>query len=202
MTASHPDQSASQVLSCTGSDHTWTAQELIDFWYSEPMAAHWFQSTPEIDEMIRSRFEGCWRCAASGAYDHWAKSAEGGLALIIVLDQFPLNMYRGQKISWSTEQQAVRIAKEMIDAKLDEQLTPEHRMFLYMPLMHSESMADQDLAVAMYAKSGLTENVKFAKHHRSIVSRFGRFPHRNVGLGRETTQQEQDWLDSEDGFHG
>ena len=178
------------------------SKEILDFWYTPPMSEHWFNSTPQIDQTIRERFESIWQQAKAGALDHWQATPEGCLALCIVLDQFPLNMYRGKAISFSTEQQAVAVCKHAVAQGFDQQLPKERVMFLYMPLMHSEHLADQDESVRLFTAVGLVDNAKFAEHHRGIVQRFGRFPHRNAALGRESTPAELEYLNSKEAFKG
>jgi uncharacterized protein (DUF924 family) len=124
------------------------------------------------------------------------------LALAIVLDQLPLNMYRGRPEAFSTEQRAVAVAKQAIAQGFDKQIPKDRLMFLYLPLMHSECLADQDRSVALFAAAGLAENLRFAEHHREIVRRFGRFPHRNAILGRASTPAELDYLASPQAFKG
>ena len=179
-----------------------TPADVIDFWYSPSMAEHWFQSTPAIDQTIRDRFESLWESAAGGELTSWQDSPEGCLALCIVLDQFPLNMFRGESKSFSTEQQAVMVTKEAVAKGLDQQLTPDKRAFLYMPLMHSEDLADQDESVRLFEAAGLTDNLKFARHHRELIRQFGRFPHRNAILGRISSDAEKAYLDSPNAFTG
>lgn len=176
--------------------------DILNFWYTPPMPQHWFNSSPAIDTAIRERFEHTWAEAKAGNLEAWQESAEGCLALCIVLDQFPLNMYRGEARSFSTEQQAVAVTKYAVAQGFDQQLPPERVMFLYMPLMHSEHLVDQDESVRLFTAVGLTENARFAEHHRSIVQRFGRFPHRNAALGRESTPAELEYLNSKEAFKG
>ncbi|MFM2317711.1 MAG: hypothetical protein RLZZ215_332 [Pseudomonadota bacterium] len=177
-------------------------KDILDFWYTPPMSEHWFNSTAAIDSTIRDRFETTWQQAKTGGLDTWQQTAEGCLALCIVLDQFPLNMYRGEARSFSTEQQAVAVAKRAIAQGFDRQLPTEQVSFLYMPLMHSEHLEDQDASVRLFTAAGLVENARFAEHHRSIVQRFGRFPHRNAALGRESTPAELEYLNSKEAFKG
>lgn len=177
-------------------------QEVLDFWYSEPVNKHWFHSTPELDEQIRDNYLALWEQAAKGGLDDWQQTPEGCLALIIILDQFPLNMFRGDAKSFTTEQQSITIARYAIDQGLDKELPREQVAFLYLPLMHSESLSDQDRCVACFEAAGLENNLKFARHHREIVRRFGRFPHRNRALGRESTAEELAWLASDEAFKG
>ena len=122
--------------------------------------------------------------------------------MVIILDQFPLNMFRGLAESFHGEAKAIEIAKYAIDQSFDDLLTDEQKAFLYLPLMHSENLVDQDLSVTLFEKAGLTENLRFAKHHREIVRRFGRFPHRNRILNRQSTEAELEYLASDEAFHG
>lgn len=176
--------------------------DILDYWYSGRMQKHWFASTPAIDQEIRDRYQALWVQAAAGELDHWQDSPEGALALTIVLDQFPLNMFRGEPESFRTEQKAVAVAKQAIAKGYDEQLPRERLAFLFMPLMHSEKLEDQDLSVQMFRKYDLTDNLRFAEHHRGLVRTYGRFPHRNAILGRVSTPEEQAYLASKEAFRG
>lgn len=176
--------------------------DILDFWFADEMRKCWFRSTPALDKIIRQRFEDTWLLPAGGGLDHWAQSADGALALVIVLDQLPLNMFRGQARSFSTETRAIAICKQAVRARLGERLDGDHLAFLYMPLMHSEDIADQDLAVRLFETAGLESNLRFARHHRELIRRFGRFPHRNALLGRASTPAERAYLDSKEAFTG
>lgn len=177
-------------------------QEVLDFWFAPRAQRLWFRSTPEFDQEIRKRFEETWKAARRGELKHWEKCVEGTLALVIVLDQFPLNMYRYQADSFATESQALAVAARAIDLGWDRELDAAEKAFLYLPFMHSENLVDQDRSVTLYEAAGLTDNLRFARHHREIVRRFGRFPHRNKALGRESTEEEMQWLHSKEAFHG
>lgn len=177
-------------------------QAILDFWFSPPMSEHWFNSTAEIDAEIRDKYQATWQKAVAGELDAWRESAEGCLALCIVLDQFPLNMFRGEAKSFSSEQKAVEVCKAAVNNQLDMQLPAERRLFLYMPLMHSENMIDQNQSVQLFDDAGLVDAAKFARHHRDIVQRFGRFPHRNKALGRASSKAEIDYLNSAEAFTG
>ncbi len=179
-----------------------TPDDILDFWYSPPMPQYWFASTPVIDADIRERFGALWEQAAAGELDAWQATPEGCLALCIVLDQFPLNMFRGEVRSFSTEQQAVVVSKQAVQRGFDTLLPLERRSFLYMPLMHSEHLVDQDESVRLFDAAGLDANARFARHHRDIVRLFGRFPHRNAVLGRESTAEELAYLASKEAFTG
>lgn len=177
-------------------------EAILDFWYTEPASQHWFQSTPELDRLIRERYQALWQQAREGGLDSWKDTPEGCLALAIVLDQFPLNMFRGQPESFATEQQAIGVSRHAVDQGFDRQIPKERLAFLYMPLMHSESLDDQDRSIALFEAAGLEDNLRFARHHREIVRRFGRFPHRNAILGRASSEEELRWLESDEAFKG
>ena len=177
-------------------------ESVLDFWFTKPISAHWFSSTPEIDQHITDNYEAIWEQAKVGEFNHWKDSANGCLALCIILDQLPLNMFRGEEKSFSTEQLAVDVTKHAINTGLDTQIDKERVSFLYMPLMHSENMADQNLAVSSFEKVGLEGNLRFAMHHRDIVAEFGRFPHRNEALGRKSSLAEIKYLESDKAFTG
>ena len=166
------------------------------------MRRHWFRSTPALDLEIRERFQPLWRLAGEGGLGTWERDPRGALALVILLDQFPLNMFRGQPESFATESLSRGVAERAIAAGLDRDLDEEGKMFLYLPFMHSEDKGDQDRSVDLFQAAGLAENLKWARHHREIVYRFGRFPHRNAILGRRSTPEELAWLDSAEGFRG
>lgn len=179
-----------------------TPQSIIKFWFSEAVRPFWFNSTAEFDSQLQGKFASVWQQAAAGKLDHWVEAADGALALVILLDQIPLNIYRGKARSFSTEAKAREIAARAIDEGRDKSLTDEQKAFLYMPFMHSETLTDQDRSVALYQAAELEDNLKFAKHHREIVRRFGRFPHRNAILGRESTEAELVYLMSDEAFRG
>ncbi len=179
-----------------------TPKTIIDFWFSERVRPLWFRSTPAFDAEITERFEATWQAARDGKLADWECDAQGALALVLILDQFPLNMYRDQGPSFSTEAAAREVARRAIDHGWDSELDDPGKAFLYLPFMHSEQLTDQDRSVALFEAAGLDENVRFANHHRDIVRRFGRFPHRNAALGRECTDDERKWLQSKEAFHG
>lgn len=179
-----------------------TPTEILDYWYSERMRKHWFASTPALDREIRERYQALWAQAAAGELDHCQETPEGALALAIVLDQFPLNMFRGQPESFRTERQAVAVTLNALDKGFDKHLPKDRLAFLFMPLMHSERLEEQDLSVRLFRQYGLTENLKFAEHHRELVRKYGRFPHRNAILGRESSPEEAAYLRSDGAFTG
>ncbi len=177
-------------------------EAVLEFWFSARVRRQWFSSTPALDGEIRNRFEGLWERAAVGELDDWKVSPEGALALTIVLDQLPLNMFRGEARSFSTEARAIAVVKESIGKGFDKLLARDTVSFLYMALMHSEDVADQEQSVHLFRQAGLEKNIAFAEHHRDIIHRFGRFPHRNEILGRRSTDAEVKYLASEEAFTG
>lgn len=179
-----------------------TPSSILEYWYSENVKSKWFNSTVEFDKELKENYESIWTSALRGELLDWRESAEGCLALVIVLDQFPLNMFRGGVKSFSSESIAVKTAKHAIEMGLDKNIDKDKVSFLYMPLMHSENMDDQNLAVKMFEQAGLMDNVKYAKHHRDIVEKYGRFPHRNEILNRESSPEEIEYLDSDGAFTG
>lgn len=178
------------------------ADDVIAFWFAQAMRKAWFRSTPQIDDDIRQRFERLWQQVAQGRRSAWLRHAEGCLAFIIVCDQLPLNMFRGTAKSFSTETLAVSACLCAVAAGFDQALPDEQKAFIYMPLMHSERIEHQHRAVALFEAAGLKDNLRFAKHHRDLIERFGRFPHRNALLGRRSTPDELAYLDSKEAFTG
>ena len=177
-----------------------TPAGLLDFWFSEESARRWFDSTPAFDAEIRAGFEDLWRQAGDGLLADWEATAEGALALVILLDQMPLNMFRDQPAGYRTEALSREVAGRAIARDFDSGLGEAQKVCLYMPYMHSETLVDQDRAVALFERAGLADNARWAAHHRDIVRRFGRFPHRNAILGRASTPAELAWLASADAF--
>lgn len=165
-------------------------KEIIGFWFSDEVKTRWFNSSAEFDELLKSRYEKTWGLARAGSFDHWEQEAQGALALVIILDQFPLNMFRQDARSYSTEAHAREISRRAIEQGLDQKLIKVQQAFMYLPFMHSESIDDQELSVALFKKAGLDDNLRYARHHRDVVRQFGRFPHRNIDLGRDSTQEE------------
>ncbi len=177
-----------------------TPADINQYWFSEKSKQYWFASTPEIDKEITQRYEKIWEQVFSGEFDNWRDTAEGSMALIIILDQFPLNMFRGQAKGFKSEDMAVEVALNAINNGYDEELSDEKLLFLFMPLMHSENIDHQNLQVYLFQKYNF--NLEFSKHHRDIVKKFSRFPHRNEILGRMSTMEELDYLLSDGAFRG
>jgi len=178
--------------------------DIVEFWRAAG-PGRWFEKDDGFDAAIRLKYEPTHHAAARGQYDRWIDSADGALALLILLDQFPRNLYRGSAHSWATDPLARHVATEAIDCGHDKRFEPALRTFFYLPFEHAETLADQDRAVALFeamkTETGDEGSLKWAIQHRDIIARFGRFPHRNRALGRETTVEEQAFLDG-GGFAG
>ncbi|WP_395673829.1 DUF924 family protein [Phenylobacterium sp.] len=174
--------------------------DILGFW-RQAGPQKWYAKHSGFDDSIRLKFEPSHHRAACGDYDSWAATPEGALALLILLDQFPRNLYRGSAHAWATDPKARAIARAATSAGFHMQVEPVLRQFFVLPFEHSENLADQDYSLALAAELGDEEILKWAKVHRDIIVRFGRFPHRNVALGRTTTADEQAFLD-DGGFAG
>lgn len=172
---------------------------VLDFWFRELTPRQWFnEGGPELDALVRARFGSLVEQARRGAKDHWAASPRGRLALIIVLDQFPRHVYRGAPEAYASDGTAQRLAREGIEARVDEQLNVAERQFFYLPLMHAEDRDVQAQSVERFTalRDEMEAVLGFALGHRDIVARFGRFPHRNAILKRESTAEEAAFLAS------
>jgi uncharacterized protein (DUF924 family) len=176
------------------------SDDVIAFW-REAGSEKWFAKDDEFDTSIRARFLELLDAARRGDLSHWEEEPDGALALAIVLDQFSRNLFRGTPSAYAGDAQARGVTARALARGFDRQCDQELVTFLYMPLVHSEDLADQERAVFLFEALGTPENLRSAREHRDIIARFGRFPHRNGVLGRETTAQERIFLD-EGGFSG
>ncbi|HEX3918549.1 MAG TPA: DUF924 family protein [Caulobacteraceae bacterium] len=178
--------------------------DIVGFWRAAG-PTRWFEKDDGFDAAIRLKFEPTHHAAARGEYQAWTGTPEGALALLILLDQFPRNLYRGSGHAFATDPLARRITDEALERGHDRATGVDLRNFFYLPYEHSESLADQDrgvaLCVTLATETGDEGFLKWARIHRDIIARFGRFPHRNPALGRVTTAEEQAFLD-EGGFAG
>lgn len=181
-----------------------TPRDVVGFWTAAG-PQKWFAKNARFDEAIALKFEPVHHAAARGEYDAWMSSAEGSLALLILLDQFPRNLYRGSGHAFATDPKARAVARAAVASGHDRQVEPLLRPFFYLPFEHSEDMADQDESVRLFTllkdETGDAESLRWADIHRDIIVKFGRFPHRNACLGRTTTPNEQVFLDG-GGFAG
>ena len=177
-----------------------TPAAVLAFW-REAGEERWYTRDDAFDAELRRRYLDLWRKAANGELSSWETSDGGALALVIVLDQFPRNLFRGDARAYSTDANAREVAQRAIDRGADARIDPALRQFLYLPLMHSEEIADQLRCVELFRNIDNAENLEYAELHADIIRRFGRFPHRNRALGRMTTSEEQAFLDA-GGFSG
>jgi len=173
---------------------TITPSDVLNFWFSEEVKEKWFKPDEAFDAALKARFEPALKAARGGALASWAETSDGALALIVLLDQMSRNIYRNKPEAFAADPMALDTARRTIDRGLYASLEPERRLFLYMPFMHSERIADQERGVALYTALGLEENLQFMIRHRDIIARFGRFPHRNAILGRQSTPEEEEFL--------
>jgi uncharacterized protein (DUF924 family) len=177
-------------------------EEVLDYWFGrqgEPgygeFREAWFRKDPEFDQRVRDRFEALYERAATGELDDWKEEAHSCLALVILLDQFPRNMFRGDPRSYAADRKAQETAEYAVDRAFDRELPEFQRMFLYMPFMHSEDLEHQRRSVELFGRlGGEGDPSYYAVRHMEIIERFGRFPHRNDVLGRRTTPEEAEFL--------
>ena len=179
------------------------AQEVLSFWFGDARErgqsrAHWFQKDSVFDEEIRTRFLAIYERAVAGEFAHWKEQAPSCLALIVVLDQFSRNMFRGTRRAFEADAMARKATRHALAKEFDRTLRPVERMFVYLPLEHSEHLPDQELCLRLMKElSGFRETREmhvWAEKHLVIIRRFARFPHRNVALGRESTAEETEFL--------
>jgi len=174
-----------------------TPLDVLEFWFAQDRKA-WFAKDPAFDERIRTRFLALYERARSGALAAWTREPKSCLALVIVLDQFPRNLFRDDARAFDTDAAARDAARVLLDQGWDKALAPLERMFAYLPFEHSESLADQDRCLALMtelaAHPETADLPRWAEAHLAIIRRFGRFPHRNAALGRESTPEEAEFL--------
>jgi uncharacterized protein (DUF924 family) len=180
------------------------SDEVLAFW-NNAGPSKWFAKDPAFDQEIRDRFEALHLQGSRGELEPWASTPEGALALVVLLDQFPRNMYRASAHAFATDPLARHVARRTVEAGDHLKVDPAVRFFLFMPFEHAEDLADQELAISLFkqlqAETGEPGNLAWAELHRDIIARFGRFPHRNLCLGRESTAEELKFL-AEGGFSG
>ncbi|MBC8158455.1 MAG: DUF924 domain-containing protein [Alphaproteobacteria bacterium] len=173
------------------------ANDVLEFWFAESKPEQWYKKDSDFDQVIRDRFGKTHAVAVSGALDHWAETADGYLALIIVLDQFSRNMCRDDPGAFAADPKALALTKMALEKGFVEKATKEQAQFLLMPLMHSESLADQEMSIPLFERHCGEKVAEFAIRHRNIIARFDRFPHRNAVLSRESTPEEIEFLKTE-----
>ena len=175
-------------------------QDVINFWI-EAGPKKWWKKDDGFDAEILNRFGDTHKRAAAGELDHWADTPDGALALILVLDQFSRNLFRNDPKAFAQDPHCVAIVRDQMKDGRDREMNPEISHFCYLPLMHSEVLADQELCIDEMTRIDNKPSLKAAIEHRDIIAKFGRFPHRNKVLGRQTTAEEQAFLDG-GGFAG
>ncbi|UFP97091.1 DUF924 family protein [Gloeobacter morelensis] len=177
------------------------AVDIVDFWFCEPEHPEygkfrwmWFTQDASFDEQLRERFAEDYEQAAGGTYDEWRQMPYSGLGLILLLDQFPRNLFRNTPKSFATDPKALAVAESLVGRELDQVLIPVQRMFVYLPFEHSENLEHQQRSVELFerlaAEPGMEIPIDYARRHRDVIVRFGRFPHRNAILGRPSTPEE------------
>ncbi|WP_424926547.1 DUF924 family protein [Amaricoccus tamworthensis] len=173
------------------------SQEILDFWLKECEPKDWYRVDPKLDDTIREKFGELWETAASGKLSGWIGRPSSALALIILLDQFPRNMFRGDARSFATDSLALKLAKSAILREHDKKFDYPEKQFFYLPYMHAEISSEQDRGVRLFLQNGdAADNLEHARAHRWVIRKFGRFPYRNEALGRSTTKPEQEFLDA------
>lgn len=177
-------------------------EELLRFWFEESGPERWFARSEEFDRIIRERFLTEYEAASRGDYDEWRGSGAGCVALCLLLDQFPRNLFRNDARAFATDAKALGIARRAVDTARDmeEGVSRDMRKFLYLPFEHSEDIDDQRLCMKLMAErlDPVGEDLDWARKHLVIIERFGRFPHRNEALGRASTREELEFLKGPD----
>ncbi len=163
---------------------------ILHFWFREISPAQWWKVDPAFDQLIRDRFADTHLQATQAELFEWRTTPRGRLAEIIVLDQFSRNMYRGERRAFAADSLALALAQEAVAAKLDLELPDEERVFLYMPFMHSESRVIHQVAERLFKANAAQGNYEFELRHKAIIDRFGRYPHRNEIMARQSSQEE------------
>lgn len=170
------------------------AQEVHHFWFKTLNPKDWFKKSKALDHRIAATFGAQVVHARAGKLDYWRVTPVGRLAEILVLDQFSRNIYRDSAEAFAGDELALQLAKDAIEVGAPEALSTPERAFVYMPFMHSESLAEHDRALTLFSEPGLENQLKYEHGHRKILERFGRYPHRNTALGRESTSEEIEFL--------
>jgi uncharacterized protein (DUF924 family) len=171
-------------------------QGVLDFWFDPESKPHWFKQSDAFDQAVAERLGPLYARARAGEIDGWAVEPGGLLALVILLDQVPRNLYRGTPEAFATDDKALALARLAVDQRMDHGLGVDQRAFLYLPFEHAEDLADQERVVALFRALGDATYLDFAIRHRDVVARFGRFPHRNAILGRESSAAELQFLET------
>jgi uncharacterized protein (DUF924 family) len=172
-----------------------TPQAVLAYWFDPQTKPKWFNGGEAFDIEVRARLGPLYERAAAGALDGWAVETAGLLALVILFDQVPRNIHRGTPRAFATDPQALALARLAVDQGLDEALSLDERLFLYLPFEHAEAVAEQERSVALFRALGDADYLDYAIRHKDVIARFGRFPHRNAILGRASTAEELAFLE-------
>ncbi len=175
-----------------------TYDDILNFWFKETDESAWWEKDDAFDQLIIDRFSYIHQKAAQGELFELRLTAKGSLAEVIILDQFSRNIFRDTARAFAYDGMALILSQEAITAEFDRELSPIENSFLFMPFMHSESTTMHELAVALYSKNGIQSNLDFELRHKAIIDRFGRYPHRNDMLGRDSTAEEITFLNEPD----
>lgn len=171
-----------------------TLDEVLNFWFNELSPKDWFSASEKVDSQLRERYFDLHKHAAACELFYFRATPEGRLAEILILDQFSRNIHRGTAAAFASDPLALALAQEAVAAGIDAKISLGQKAFLYMPFMHSESLAIHEEAVKLFTQAGLQSNLEFELRHKKIIERFGRYPHRNVSLGRHSTEAELEFL--------
>lgn len=184
-----------------------TLDDVLEFWFGKPgdpgygeARESWFKSTPEIDAETVERFGALYEEAAAGKLDDAMDTPGGCLALVLVMDQLPRNMFRGSAKAFATDAKALAVSKHAITNGLDADMSENEKVFLYMPFQHSEERGDHVQSIELFATLEGEETLKFAHAHKAVIDQYGRYPHRNQILGRDSTPEELDYLKDADSW--
>ena len=169
-------------------------EEILNFWFKECKPEQWFKKNEDFDQMIENRFSSAIENAIAGRLDSWEESETACLALIILLDQFTRNVFRNTPRAFAGDKKAIALSQLCCDKDYLTNPDVQRRQFMLMPMMHSENLAVQDASLPLFKKYASKKDYEYAEKHREIIARFGRFPHRNVILGRKSTNEEQEFL--------
>jgi uncharacterized protein (DUF924 family) len=177
-------------------------EEVLEFWFETLESKDWFMGGDRVDEMLKSRFSGLMEEVTLGKCDGWSETLEGRLALILVCDQFSRNIFRGTERAFSYDEKARVLVHEVLSSAKGQGyllgearvLETHHQLFFFMPLIHSELLSDQELSLKVFGSLGIESSLKEARNHYDLIERFGRYPHRNEVLGRESTKEEEAYL--------
>ena len=169
-------------------------EEILNFWFKDCKPEQWFKKNEDFDQMIENRFSSAIENAIAGKMDSWEESETGCLALIILLDQFTRNVFRDTPRAFAGDKRALALSQLCCEKDYLTNSNVQRRQFMLMPMMHSENLAVQDAALPLFKKYASGKDYEYAEKHRYFIARFGRFPHRNVILGRKSTNEELEFL--------